>query len=57
MMEARLKELYKKEEEYTVLAKMKGSELKGKKYKPLFPYFEHMKKTGAFQVDRVFLTG
>lgn len=32
------------------MAKFKGSELKGKTYKPLFPYFSHMKETGAFRV-------
>merc|ERR550519_3343849 len=50
MMEARLGELFKKEEDYTVLEKMKGASLKGRGYKPLFPYFEHMKKTGAFKI-------
>jgi len=50
MMEARLKELFKKEEDYTILKKMKGIELKGLTYEPLFPYFIHMKETGAFRV-------
>jgi isoleucyl-tRNA synthetase len=50
MMEARLAELFKKEEDYTVLAKMKGSDLKGLTYKPLFPYFANMKEQGAFRV-------
>lgn len=50
LMEARLVSMYKTEEEYDVLAKYKGVELKGKKYKPLFNYFAHLKSQGAFQV-------
>ncbi|XP_048257578.1 isoleucine--tRNA ligase, cytoplasmic-like [Haliotis rufescens] len=51
MMEARLVALFKSEEEYTILEKFKGKTLEGKKYKPLFPYFESMGKTnGAFRV-------
>ena len=50
MMEARLSELFRTEKEYTVLDKMKGAALKGRSYKPLFPYFEHMRKTGAFKI-------
>jgi len=54
MMEARLKELFKKEEDYTILEKMKGIDLKGLTYTPLFPYFKHMKGNspgvGAFRV-------
>lgn len=54
MLEDRLDALFKKPEEYTVLGKMTGASLEGKKYKPLFPYFEHMKSTepdqGAFRV-------
>ena len=35
----------------TILSKMKGKELEGLTYKPLFPYFEHLKKPGgAFRV-------
>ena len=49
MMEARTKELFKKEEDFTVLAKMKGKALEGKGYQPLFPYFKQMKETGAFR--------
>jgi len=50
MMEARLSELFKKEEDYTILEKMKGAALKGRGYKPLFPYFEQMKAKGAFKI-------
>ncbi|XP_072027331.1 isoleucine--tRNA ligase, cytoplasmic-like [Amphiura filiformis] len=51
LMEARLSALFKKANEYKVLAKFKGSTLNGKTYKPLFDYFIHLKKqTGAFRV-------
>jgi isoleucyl-tRNA synthetase len=51
LMELRLSELYKKSDEYRVLRKFKGVELKGKTYEPLFPYFAHLKKEiGAFRV-------
>ena len=40
LLEARLSELFKKEAEYKVLEKFKGSTLKGKKYLPLFDYFK-----------------
>ena len=33
-----------------ILAKMKGSELVGTHYAPLFPYFAHLKASGAFRV-------
>ncbi|KAF7668411.1 hypothetical protein LDENG_00011060 [Lucifuga dentata] len=50
MMEARLGALYKSESEYTLLDKFPGKMLKGKKYKPLFPYFAKCGEKGAFQV-------
>lgn len=54
MMEDRLEALFKTKEEYIVLEKMTGESLEGKKYKPLFPYFEKMKtttaNTGAFRI-------
>ncbi len=54
LMEARLPSMYKKEEDYAVLGKFKGVTLKNKKYKPIFPYFAHLKKPGkaegAFRV-------
>ncbi|XP_033114615.1 isoleucine--tRNA ligase, cytoplasmic-like [Anneissia japonica] len=50
MMEARLGALFKKENEYEILERFKGSTLKGKKYKPLFNYFLELKKTGAFTI-------
>jgi len=50
LLEARLGELFKKEEDYEVLQRMKGLELKDLTYEPLFPYFAHMKADGAFRV-------
>lgn len=50
MMEARLGALFKTESEYTLLDKFPGKTLKGKKYKPLFHYFEKCGEKGAFQV-------
>lgn len=35
-----------------VIAKFKGADLKGRTYEPLFPYFAHMKGSGAFKVSR-----
>ncbi len=48
LAEARLGAYYKKEEEYEVVARMKGSELAGLGYEPLFPYFAG--HTNAFVV-------
>jgi len=51
MMEVRIPELFKTEEEYTILSRMTGKELEGLTYQPLFPYFAHLKKPGgAFRV-------
>ncbi|PSN31656.1 Isoleucine--tRNA ligase [Blattella germanica] len=50
LMESRLEALYKKEDQYSVLESFQGANLKGKRYKPLFPYFSYMEKKGAFQV-------
>jgi len=61
MLEDRLEALFRKTEEYTVLEKMKGSSLVGRKYRPLFPYFQHLKSDepdeGAFRVVRLDLIG
>ena len=46
--EARLDSVYKKAEAYDVVAKLKGADLKGWTYEPLFPYFKDM--SGAFTV-------
>ena len=46
--EARLDSVYKKAEAYDVVAKLKGRDLKGWIYEPLFPCFKDM--SGAFTV-------
>ena len=33
-----------------IIARLKGAELKGRTYQPLFPYFANLKQQGAFQV-------
>lgn len=43
-------EAYSKKRELTVVKTVKGSELKGKTYEPLFPYFAHEKDQGAFRL-------
>ncbi|MDR2850325.1 MAG: isoleucine--tRNA ligase [Verrucomicrobiota bacterium] len=50
MAEARVPAYYKKPEAYQVLARMKGSALKGWTYEPLFPYFAGYAAEGAFRV-------
>jgi isoleucyl-tRNA synthetase len=49
LAEARLPAYYKKPEEYQIVARFKGSDLAGKSYKPLFPYFAGLKEKGAFR--------
>lgn len=43
-------EAYKKGHEFEELKSVKGSELVGKSYTPLFPYFEEKRSEGAFQI-------
>lgn len=53
LAESRLVQLYKnpkKSTAFTVLRKVKGADLVGIKYKPLFPYFEEEYGTVAFKV-------
>ncbi|XP_065669203.1 isoleucine--tRNA ligase, cytoplasmic isoform X2 [Hydra vulgaris] len=51
MMEDRLESLFKNNTEYTIISRFPGRDLKGKTYKPLFPYFEKLKSSdGAFQI-------
>jgi isoleucyl-tRNA synthetase len=56
LCEARIAQLYpptkkgKPEDEYEVLDKFKGVQLKGKQYVPLFSYFEKERENGAFRV-------
>ncbi|MBQ8570455.1 MAG: isoleucine--tRNA ligase [Kiritimatiellae bacterium] len=40
MAEARLSAIYKKADDYELVANFKGSDIKGWKYEPLFPYFK-----------------
>ena len=50
MAKARLSTIFKKEEQYEVVAEFKGSALKGVGYEPIFPYFADKKAEGAFRV-------
>ncbi|XP_044735427.1 isoleucine--tRNA ligase, cytoplasmic [Chrysoperla carnea] len=50
LLEKRLEVLYKQPEQYEILESFPGIQLKDVRYKPLFPYFEHRAKTGAFRV-------
>lgn len=50
MMLALVSAMYKDASAYEVLEEFQGKALEGKTYKPLFPYFEEMKKRGAFKV-------
>jgi isoleucyl-tRNA synthetase len=47
-METRLEILYKgvKKAKYTILERIKGIDLKGIKYEPLFPYFSSQEENG-----------
>ena len=49
LAEARLEE-YQKKNTLTVLEKVKGSDLKGRKYEPLFPFFNELADEGCFQI-------
>ncbi|XP_014208707.1 isoleucine--tRNA ligase, cytoplasmic [Copidosoma floridanum] len=50
LLESRLEEVYKSNDLYTIKRKRKGSDLLGKSYEPLFPYFSHLREKGAFRV-------
>ena len=50
MAEARVGAYYKKPEEYEILARLKGADLKGWTYEPIFPYFAEYATAGAFRV-------
>lgn len=43
-------EAYKKGHDFEVIKEVKGKDLVGKKYEPLFPYFKDQEAEGAFQV-------
>ncbi|MBP5320608.1 MAG: isoleucine--tRNA ligase, partial [Kiritimatiellae bacterium] len=46
----RLSAYYKKPDQYQVVAELKGADLKGWSYEPIFPYFAHLAAEGAFHV-------
>lgn len=50
MAEARLQSIFKKPEQYEIVARFKGDVLKGTRYEPIFPYFADKKDEGAFIV-------
>ena len=50
MAKARLPHIFKKAEQYELVAEFKGTELKGTEYEPIFPYFADKKAEGAFRV-------
>lgn len=50
MAEARLAAYHKSPDEYEVIRTCTGADLAGKRYVPLFPYFEKMAAEGAFRV-------
>ena len=50
LAEKLLGKYYKDGKGYEIVSRMKGSELKGRTYEPLFPYFADLKKQGAFIV-------
>jgi len=50
MAKARLASIFKKPEQYEVVAEMKGAEMKGWRYEPIFPYFSDKAAEGAFRV-------
>jgi len=50
MAKARLPHIFKKPEQYEVVRELKGSEMKGWEYEPIFPYFADKRAEGAFRV-------
>ena len=50
MAEARLASIFRKPESYEIVARMKGSDLRGWRYEPLFPYFADFAEQGCFVV-------
>ena len=50
MAKARLPHIFKKPEQYEVVRELKGAEMKGWEYEPIFPYFADKKAEGAFRV-------
>ena len=50
MAKERIASLFKKEEQYEIVTELKGADLKGWEYEPLFPYFAELKAEGCFRV-------
>ena len=50
MAKARLPHVFKNPEQCEVVRELKGSELKGWEYEPIFPYFAEKRAEGAFRV-------
>ncbi|MBO7483211.1 MAG: isoleucine--tRNA ligase, partial [Kiritimatiellae bacterium] len=50
MAKARLPHVFRKPEQYELLRELKGSELKGWEYEPIFPYFAGKMAEGAVRV-------
>ena len=50
MAKARLSTIFKKPEQYEIVAEFKGDALKGVSYEPIFPYFADKRAEGAFRV-------
>ena len=50
MAQARLPTIFKKPEQYELVATFKGADLKGATYEPLFPHYETKRAEGAFVV-------
>ncbi|MGN0853895.1 MAG: isoleucine--tRNA ligase [Kiritimatiellia bacterium] len=50
MAKLRLPAIFKKAEQYELVAEFKGTALKGTRYEPIFPYFADKAAEGAFRV-------
>lgn len=50
LAKSRLAANFKNEDDYAILAEMKGKDLAGKHYKPIFDYFADRAKKGAFRI-------
>ena len=50
MAKARLSSIFKKPEQYELVAEFKGDALKGTRYEPIFPYYADKAAEGAFRV-------
>ena len=50
LAEARLSLYYKEADDYELIGKLKGSDLNGRTYKPIFPYFANLAEEGAFKI-------